>query len=220
MRGPLTEALDILQEAGIESNARYMPACMVENRHRESIYDYQQLFFDHREWDLASWSWTTLPPQRRSSGPVSDPVTAGSLRWWVRTQGIAAWSRSLPYVGNLLSIKRMVGNDRVLRLLFRMQRLLNRAIPGEDDRADLYNRVARLHSKVDCRMEYEEDCRACAARSICSGVLTDYHEVFGTGEIRPISGPPIQDPLHYVGQQRKLVETEDSPWALNTEGGR
>jgi MoaA/NifB/PqqE/SkfB family radical SAM enzyme len=44
MRGPLTEALDILKSAGIETNIRYVPACMVEERHRESIYDYQQLF--------------------------------------------------------------------------------------------------------------------------------------------------------------------------------
>ena len=215
LRGYLTEALDILAAAHIESNARYIPACMLEPRHRESAYDYQQLFYDHREWDLASWGWTTLPAQRTSSGAPSDPVTMGSLRWWTRLAGPVSWLSAVPFIGPYLSIRKIVNNKRFFGFLQLLQRAMMRAggQPGVAGRAGLYNRVARLHAKLDCRTEYEDGCRTCAARNICSGILLDYHQTYGVGEVRPIGGAAIEDPTHYIGLQSKLIESEDECWA-------
>jgi hypothetical protein len=221
LRAPLTEALDILQAANIETNVRYMPVCMVEARHRECIYDYQQLFYDHREWDLASWGWTTLPPQRNSAGPTSDPVSVNSLAMWVRLHRPMRWVTSLPYLGPLLSIKRLVNHEATRRLLLQFQRLLTRMTSSgfSSDRAALYGEVARLHARFDCRMEFEKGCHSCGARYICSGILCDYHQVFGRGEVRPIPGPAFRDALHYIRNQNKLVETEDESWALSMPAG-
>ena len=60
----LTTALDVLEESGIEANVRYFPFCMLEERHRKNVYNFQQLSYDSHEWDLASWGWTGLQPQR------------------------------------------------------------------------------------------------------------------------------------------------------------
>jgi MoaA/NifB/PqqE/SkfB family radical SAM enzyme len=78
VRGTLTDALDFLEEKGIEANVRYLPLCQVPERHRKSFYNFQQLPYDLHEWDYASWSWTGRNPQRRQGGGLEEPVT---LRW-------------------------------------------------------------------------------------------------------------------------------------------
>ena len=67
----LDKALDVLAEAGVEANVRYFPLCMVDERHRKSVYDFQQLPYDPHEWDYDSWAWTTEQPQRMKWGPPS-----------------------------------------------------------------------------------------------------------------------------------------------------
>src|SRR5262245_45346378 len=67
----LNKALDVLAEGGVEANVRYFPLCMVEERHRRSIYNFQQLSFDPHEWDYDSWSWTGQQPQRMKWGDPS-----------------------------------------------------------------------------------------------------------------------------------------------------
>ena len=47
------------------------PICMVEERHRKSIYNFQQLSYDPHEWDYDSWSWTGQQPQRMKWGEPS-----------------------------------------------------------------------------------------------------------------------------------------------------
>lgn len=78
VRGPLVEALDYLEQHGVEANVRYLPLCQVPERHRKSFYNFQQLPYDLHEWDYASWSWTGRNPQRRRDGELEEPVT---LRW-------------------------------------------------------------------------------------------------------------------------------------------
>ena len=80
VKSKLTGALDILDNAGIDANVRYFPLCMVEERHRKSVYDFQQLSYDHHEWDYASWAWTGLQPQRMKEGEPTDPVKLSSSR--------------------------------------------------------------------------------------------------------------------------------------------
>ncbi|MFZ5427656.1 MAG: radical SAM protein [Thermodesulfobacteriota bacterium] len=78
VRGPLVDALDYLEENGVEANVRYLPLCQAPERHRKSFYNFQQLPYDLHEWDYASWSWTGRNPQRRRDGSLEEPV---SLKW-------------------------------------------------------------------------------------------------------------------------------------------
>lgn len=50
--GPiLTEAIDILEAAGIGVNVRYTPMCMMAERHRKNICNDLHVAFDFGEWD-------------------------------------------------------------------------------------------------------------------------------------------------------------------------
>ncbi|WP_243438754.1 radical SAM protein [Fundidesulfovibrio soli] len=73
--GPLADALDFLEENGLEANVRYLPLCAAKPRHRKNFYNFQQLPFDLHEWDYASWSWSGRNPQRRKDGDLEPPIT-------------------------------------------------------------------------------------------------------------------------------------------------
>jgi MoaA/NifB/PqqE/SkfB family radical SAM enzyme len=73
--GPLTHSLDLLIHAGVECNVRYYPFCMVEDKYRRYLYNFQQLPYDLHEWDYASWSWTGQQPQRMRDGHVTPVVS-------------------------------------------------------------------------------------------------------------------------------------------------
>ncbi len=77
LREPLDHALDLLAEAGVEANVRYLPFCVVSERHRSSVYDFPQIPYDLHENDFASWSWTDLPAQRVRDMPLSPPFGLG-----------------------------------------------------------------------------------------------------------------------------------------------
>ncbi len=72
---PLIMAMDILEDAGIECNVRYYPLCMVPEKYRKNLYNFQQLPYDCHEWDYASWSWSAEPPQRRRDGELTEPFS-------------------------------------------------------------------------------------------------------------------------------------------------
>lgn len=80
VREPLQKALTILEHAGIEGNVRYFPLCMLDEPFRKNIYGFQQLSYDHHEWDFASWGWTGLAPQRTRTHKLSPPVPLTASR--------------------------------------------------------------------------------------------------------------------------------------------
>ena len=50
--GPiLTEAIDLLEAAGIGVNVRYTPMCMMQERHRKNVCNDLHVAFDFGEWD-------------------------------------------------------------------------------------------------------------------------------------------------------------------------
>ncbi len=77
VRAPLMAAFERLENAGLECNVRYLPFCMVDERFRKNVYNFQQLPYDLHEWDYASWSWTGQTEQRRRAG---DPTPTLTLR--------------------------------------------------------------------------------------------------------------------------------------------
>ena len=73
----LTEAMDLLERAGIEVNVRYLPLCMAEERHRRNFYNFQQLSYDTHEWDYESWLWTMMQPEMMKPGPLMPAFPLG-----------------------------------------------------------------------------------------------------------------------------------------------
>lgn len=62
-------------------------------------------------------------------------------------------------------------------------------------------------------------CRRCSRDAICDGLEPAYAEVIGTGELRPIEGSPIEDPMAFrrdylAGRAARI------PAACGSEGGK
>lgn len=69
----LTPAIDYLEENEVEVNLRYVPFCVVEERHRKNIQDFQQRIWDLHEWESAEEVWTAAPEQREVHDRLSCP---------------------------------------------------------------------------------------------------------------------------------------------------
>jgi pyruvate-formate lyase-activating enzyme len=212
----LNQALDMLADAGIEANVRYVPLCMVEPRHRKSVYDFQQLPYDLHEWDYASWSWTGQQPQRMKWGDVSPLV---DLREATFEQ--THYSGPLKRVAD--GVKELVHFYPSLRApAVKMHQTLSKLVhlrkpppAGSAAQDELYQANGKMRASLHCKYKYGEACEGCAAREICDGFHGDYAELFGTGEARPIRDiAKITDPRHFIREQQKVVEAEDFGWAL------
>jgi len=202
IRPKLTEAMDLLEGAGIEVNVRYFPLCMAEERHRKNFYNWQQLSYDHHEWDLQSWLWTGQQPQRMHDGAPSPVYRMGVFRnkiYCSDGHGLRDW-RDKTIQGKLFYLaQRAVGAVRM-------------AFQGKDY---LAREEAIIRARDDLKYQYHEGCRGCSARNICDGFHGDYAGLYGTSEAQPITNVPlIHDPRYYILEQVKVVEPEDAAWAL------
>lgn len=199
----LTQAMDILDEAGIECNVRYLPLCMGEERHRKNFYNFQQLPYDHHEWDYQTWLWTMMQPQMMKQGPLVPPLRMGAGMRHVY-EGRSHRARDLyeahPVVGSIA----VAG-----------QRILGRAQQLVQGKSKMFRQEAIIRADQDCKYKYSDACSQCSVKAICDGFHGDYAEFFGTGEAEPITEPkPVDDPLFYIRNQDKIVEHEDRAWAL------
>lgn len=200
VKGKLTEALDILDNAGIETNVRYFPICMLEERHRKSAYNFQQLPYDHHEWDYASWAWTGLQPQRMKEVHLSEPLPVSASRWMFHVKK---------------PLKFMAKHPALRAILYRTYGAISRLSAESSPKEDLYRKVARIHAEIHCKYRYGSTCRSCMAKSICDGFHGDYAQIFGTEEAVAVAGKGhIEDPLYYIRNQSKIVEKSDEKWAL------
>jgi len=199
----LTEAIDILEQAGIEANVRYLPLCMVEERHRKNVYNWQQLSYDTHEWDLESWLWTMMGAQMMRDGHISPPFRLGP--WAHRiAEGDYRKSRTRYEQGSLLEKGK-----------FYLQRRIGRCYQKVVGKERLLRQEARRRTGTVLRYKHGAPCRQCAARHICDGFHEDYVSLFGFDEAQPITNPTdITDPLHYIQHQEKIVEPEDKDWAM------
>jgi hypothetical protein len=212
----LNQALDILAAAGIEANVRYFPICMVEPRHRKSIYDFQQLPYDVHEWDYASWSWTGQQPQRMKRGPVSALVDLKEQTYDQATypgplKNVADGVRHLVHIYPKMRAPAAKVHKTITKLVH-----LRRSAPfaGPNGKEELYRANGKMRATSHCRYVYAEACNECAAKDICDGFHGDYAELFGADEARPIRDlPKITDPKFFIREQEKVVEPEDYGWA-------
>ena len=199
----LTEAIDLLESHGIEANVRYLPLCMVEERHRKNVYNWQQLSYDTHEWDLESWLWTMMGPQMTREGHISPPFRLGP------------WARAFACGDYRKSRQRYEQNSLVEKGKYYLQRRIARLTQAVLGKKTLLRREAKIRVKTDLQYVHGAPCQQCAARDICDGFHKDYVTLFGFEEARPIQAPtPITDPLHYIQHQEKIVEPEDKHWAL------
>jgi molybdenum cofactor biosynthesis enzyme MoaA len=199
----LTEAMDILENAGIEINVRYLPLCMGEERHRKNFYNFQQLPYDHHEWDYQSWMWTGMQPQRMKAGEL------------VPNYRLGPYARKL-YLTDANALRDYYAQHPLKRLVkFSAQHVVARATQLTTGVEKLYREEAIERAKHDGCYQHHEKCNGCAARKICDGFHGDYAGLFGTDEADPITNvAPIDDPLFYIQHQEKVVEKEDKSWAL------
>jgi len=199
---PLDRALDRLAEAGIEANVRYLPFCVVAERHRATVYDFQQIPYDLHENDFASWSWTDLPAQRTRDATLTPPFGLGPrLRLGpLRTPLRKLAARSAPAASFLHRIK---------------QRLERAWANRESDRSRelRYRDDARMRAQEYTGYHHVAGCSTCDVKSVCDGFYGDYVAFFGAGEARPIAlGGVVDDPAHFARHQLKRVHPDDLTW--------
>lgn len=198
----LTEAMDILDEHSIECNVRYLPLCMAEERHRKNFYNFQQLPYDHHEWDYQSWVWTGLQPERMKEGPLVPAFKLGPLdrRIMGVYQRVMDLYHKHPIAGRF-GLKVQHGLAAV-----------EQALSGKEK---VWRKEAMIRAEYDAQYQYHPACEQCSLRNICDGFHGDYAAMFGAAEAEPVTGiPKVVDPLHYIREQEKVVEVEDESWAL------
>ena len=201
--GPfLDEALDILSEAHVEANVRYLPLCIVSERHRSSVYDFQQIPYDLHENDFASWSWTDLPAQRQRDAALTPTfglgprLRLGNLRGQVRRLAVRA-----PRVGaGLHRIKQWLETawaEKQTTLLV-------------DER---YRDEARMRAREYTGYKHVPACSTCDIRNICDGFYGDYVAFFGSDEAKPVVvGKLVDDPQFFSRHQMKKIHPSDVGW--------
>jgi uncharacterized Fe-S cluster-containing radical SAM superfamily protein len=199
---PINEALDVLAAAGIEANVRYLPFCVVAERHRPSVYDFPQIPYDLHENDFASWSWTDLPAQRMRDAPLTPPVDLGPrLQLGALRTPLRSLARKLPAVGGgLHEIK---------------QRLERRwASQSSDEARDaLYQRDAYMRAREYTGYRHVAACKSCDLQPVCDGFYRDYAALFGEAEAIPITiGRRVADPQYFSRDQVKRIHPDDLVW--------
>jgi molybdenum cofactor biosynthesis enzyme MoaA len=202
VRPALGEALDLLAAAGAEANVRYLPFCVVEERHRGSVYDFQQIPYDLHENDFASWSWTDLDAQRRAEAPLSLPYGLGSrLHLGPLRAPLRRLAAARPAVG-----------DRMHAVKGRLE-IHWAGRNGDASPDERYRRDANVRAHEYTGYRHVEACASCDLRSICDGFYGDYTEIFGAEEARPVVlGEAVTDPQHYSRLQTKVVHPDDAAW--------
>jgi MoaA/NifB/PqqE/SkfB family radical SAM enzyme len=202
LRKPLDTALDLLAEAGVEANVRYLPFCVVSARHRGSVYDFPQIPYDLHENDFASWSWTDLPAQRKAESALTPPfklgrrLELGALRAPLRRLAV-----QMPGVGSGLHALKQS-----------LERAWSERPPAMSREAQ-YREDARMRAREYTGYRHVSACAGCDAREICDGFYGDYVEFFGDADARPISlGEAVVDPQHFARRQAKRVHADDLRW--------
>jgi MoaA/NifB/PqqE/SkfB family radical SAM enzyme len=189
--GPLEEAFRVCDRHGIEVNVRYLPFCIVDRSRFPSIYNFQQLSYDHHENDFNSWRWTGRQEQRTHDDDLTKRRHLGQRKWDGRIR------------------RRLHGPRGVTRRLLDAKRDEDRLVHA------LYREDARRRAEQDLRYEHPEACKRCDLRSICDGFHRDYTSFFGSGEAQPVDvGKQIDDPISFIREQTKIVQKEDEEWAL------
>jgi MoaA/NifB/PqqE/SkfB family radical SAM enzyme len=202
LREPLNLALDILATNGVEANVRYLPFCVVAERHRSSVYNFPQIPYDLHENDFASWSWTDLPAQRQRDAALTPPfglgprLELGSLRGPLRRLAVR-----MPGVGTMLhEIKQWLERRWATR-------------ETSTSRDEKYQADAQIRAHSYTGYKHVPACSTCDLQAVCDGFYSDYSGLFGSGEAQPVVvGERVTNPQHFSKHQLKKIHPEDRVW--------
>lgn len=181
----LMRAFDALEVADVESNVRYLPFCMVKEKYRKNIYNFQQLPYDLHEWDYASWSWTGQTPQRMRDGDVTPTL---SLRQANTHSGLFGKDGHPGYLDD-------------------------ESISKADEYRHSAMIRAREHCQYAYAPQCEE-CAMQPICDGFHGDYAGMFGADEATPINPGAQEKIDDPLYYAREQQKIVESEDYSWAL------
>lgn len=194
IRKKISGQIDFLESNGIEVNVRYLPICMLSSKHRKNIYDFQQLSYDGNEWDFNSWTWTTRFNQKSADNPPDRPIPI--LLYETYEHNDINFGDTAKH-GTKAHYMREIDVEEHLLKLFSAD------MPKEM----LYRQNAKLRAEKHCGYVYGEKCGECSVRGICDGFHSDYSELFGTDEARPIRlKKDIDDPKYYISKQYKVTD--------------
>lgn len=189
----LTVAIDRLEAAGIEVNVRYLPLCMLEERHKKNGYNFQQLSYDPHEWDFNSWTWTTRFNQRSASETLDRPIPI--MLYEIEGYNGISFGEAAKH-GN--PVHYLVDIDLEEHLL----KLFSADIPKDL----LYRQNAKLRAEKHCKYEYNSACEKCSLKNICDGFHNDYSAIFGTDEAEARTGETVDDPKFFISKQDKIID--------------
>jgi len=199
---PLNLALDILATDGVEANVRYLPFCVVAERHRGSVYNFPQIPYDLHENDFASWSWTDLPAQRQRDAALTPPFGLGPRLWLGSLRGpLRRLAVRMPGVGTRMHA---------------IKQWLERRWADRSTSASLeerYQAEAQVRAHSYTGYKYVPACSTCDLQAVCDGFHSDYSELFGSDEARPVVlGARVTNPQHFSRRQLKKIHPEDLIW--------
>jgi pyruvate-formate lyase-activating enzyme len=188
----LTIAMDTLGSAEIETNVRYLPMCMAEERHLKNFYNLQQLSYDPREWDFNSWTWTTRFNQRSASDNLDRPIPI--LLYEVGEHNSIGFGQAEKH-GNPIHYLTDINLEEHLLKLF----------SADFPKEYLYRQNAKLRAEKHCSYQKNDTCSKCSLQLICDGFHSDYAAIFGTGEALAFEGDTIDNPIKFISEQEKIV---------------
>jgi MoaA/NifB/PqqE/SkfB family radical SAM enzyme len=197
LKESLQKAIDLLEENDIEVNVRYFPICMLDEKYRKNIYNFQQLSYDLHEWDFNSWSWSGKFNQRSKGENLDKPIPLHIYNL-DEYNGIdfSEWSRH----GSEKHYYKNVSDYEMFEL---MLQLFSADVPKEL----LYKNNAKLRAEKHTGYRKCQTCQSCDIEDICDGFHGDYAEVFGMDEAKAIViGEKITDPKFYIKEQKKVVD--------------
>lgn len=190
----LAQAIDYLEENGIEANVRYMPMCVAEKRHLKNFYNFQQLSYDQHEWDFNSWTWTTRINQKSATEELDPPYPI--LLFGIDEYNGINFGKTSAHGTPEHYLRNINIHEHLLKLF-------SADIPKDY----LYRQNAKLRSTKHVGYKYHESCESCSVKNICDGFHSDYAEIFGSEEATPIiEETSIDEPLFYIKDQEKYID--------------
>lgn len=192
----LTSAIDKLEKNNIETNIRYFPLCQIDEKYRKHIYNFQQLSYDHNEWDFNSWTWTDRFNQKSNSPDIDKPVPI--LLYNTFENNSIDFTKEATFGTKEHGLHEANLEEHLLKLF-----------SADFSKDELYKQNAKLRAEKHCNYKFASLCNDCDVKDICDGFHSDYTEAFGLEEAEPIKiGEKITDPKYYIREQLKYKHDE------------
>jgi MoaA/NifB/PqqE/SkfB family radical SAM enzyme len=211
----IKEAIDILENAGIETNVRYYPLCVIDGKYRKNFYNFQQTNYDTHEWELGSYTWTGNVSQKTNSDELTPPI---SLEEHMKVMLKERKPLKIDKTLKGLICKSLEPYPKIYHLadvIYKKSSSLlgkkySSTAPDENiDIHETYRLRAKLQAEMYCHYKYSPKCNKCSVKEICDGFHGDYADIFGFDEVKPIMlDHNILDSRHYILHQEKIVEID------------